>query len=399
MPEWEDAETIGGLLRFQSVACGYVGSPLYEDLLARAADDLRAGRADAARPRRARGRPQGLGAGAAPDGRRPPPCPRPGGRRRWRGATRRRRRRRAHLGGVSGDARGARGRAAAARRAPGADQRGGALRRPAAGLPRRRGAHRAGRCGCSRSAPAPASTSAGASTATRRTASPGARRTRPLRIEFELLGGAGLTASPGTVAERAGCDAAPVDPGSEEGRLTLLSYVWPDQAARMERLRAALEIAAARPAAVERSGAVEWTAARLAEPAPGRATILFHSVVMQYLSEDERDAFGRVVREAGSRAAEDTPLAWLRMEPDGDRAAVRLATWPGGEDRLLALAGYHGTPVEPRLTVTRARPRSSRVRARSRACRRSPPAFPTRRPGRRSCRCRGTRSRRRAPSS
>ena len=114
----------------------------------------------------------------------------------------------------------------------------------------------------------------------------------------------------------------------------------------MERLRAALEIAAARPAAVERSGAVEWTAARLAEPAPGRATILFHSVVMQYLSEDERDAFARVVCEAGSRAAEDTPLAWLRMEPDGDRAAVRLATWPGGEDRLLARAGYHGTPVE-----------------------------------------------------
>ena len=43
MPEWRDAETIGGLLRFQSVACGYVGSPLYEDLLARAADDFEQG--------------------------------------------------------------------------------------------------------------------------------------------------------------------------------------------------------------------------------------------------------------------------------------------------------------------------------------------------------------------
>ena len=53
-----------------------------------------------------------------------------------------------------------------------------------------------------------------------------------------------------------------------------------------------------------------------------------------------------IVREAGSRAAEDAPLAWLRMEPDGDRAAVRLVTWPGEEDRLLARAGYHGTPVE-----------------------------------------------------
>lgn len=169
----------------------------------------------------------------------------------------------------------------------------------------------------------------------------------PMRICFELSGGE-IPAVDATVAERAGCDASPVDPGSEEGRLTLLSYCWPDQTVRMERLRAALEIAAARPVAVERSGAVEWTAGRLAEPAPGRATVLYHSIVMQYLPEDERDAFGRVVREAGSWAGADTPLAWLRMEPDGDRAAVRIATWPGGEDRLLAHAGYHGTPVELR---------------------------------------------------
>src|SRR5947208_1364179 len=31
------------------------------------------------------------------------------------------------------------------------------------------------------------------------------------------------------VVDRAGCDAAPVDPTTEDGRLTLLSYVWPDQ--------------------------------------------------------------------------------------------------------------------------------------------------------------------------
>jgi hypothetical protein len=167
----------------------------------------------------------------------------------------------------------------------------------------------------------------------------------PLKIDFELSGGL-PPAVAAAVAEARGCDPAPIDPGSEDGRLTLLSYVWPDQTARMERLRAALEIAAASPAAVERSGAVEWARAQLAEPAPGRATVLYHSVVMQYLSEDEREAFSRIVREAGSRARDDTPLAWLRMEPDRDRAAVRIATWPGGEDRLLARAGYHGTPVE-----------------------------------------------------
>jgi hypothetical protein len=167
----------------------------------------------------------------------------------------------------------------------------------------------------------------------------------PVRIPFELSGGE-IDPVSAEVAERAACDAAPVDPGSEEGRLTLLSYVWPDQTERMQRLRAALELAARRPPAVERGGAVEWTAQRLTDPVAGRATVLFHSVVMQYLSEGDREAFSAVVREAGGRARLDAPLAWLRMEPDGERAAVRMATWPGGGDRLLARAGYHGTPVE-----------------------------------------------------
>jgi hypothetical protein len=167
----------------------------------------------------------------------------------------------------------------------------------------------------------------------------------PVRIGFELAGG-GIPDVPVAVAEAAGCDATPVDPASEEGRLTLLSYVWPDQGERIERLRAALELAAARPAQVERAVAVEWAEGRLAEPTPGRATVVFHSVVMQYLSEERRRAFTGVLRKAGARADAGAPLAWLRMEPDGDRTAVRLAVWPGGEDRLLARAGYHGNPVE-----------------------------------------------------
>jgi hypothetical protein len=84
----------------------------------------------------------------------------------------------------------------------------------------------------------------------------------------------------------------------------------------------------------------------LREPAPGRATVLFLSIVEQYLSEEELNAFHRHVREAGDRATAAAPLAWLRMEPAGRRAEVRLTIWPGAEERLLAHAGYHGTPVE-----------------------------------------------------
>lgn len=167
----------------------------------------------------------------------------------------------------------------------------------------------------------------------------------PVRLDFELRGD--LDASPRIeVAERGGCDAAPVDPASPEGRETLLTYVWPDQAGRVERLRAALEVAAAVPVKVEREGAAAWIERRLADPAPGRATVVYHSIVLQYLSEDERAAFHANLEHAAGCATAEAPLAWLRMEPADALAAVRLTTWPGGEDRRIARAGYHGSPVE-----------------------------------------------------
>jgi hypothetical protein len=69
------------------------------------------------------------------------------------------------------------------------------------------------------------------------------------------------------------------------------------------------------------------------------ATVVFHSIVMQYLPAAERERF-----EQALEAAPGT-VAWLRMEPaDDDLTDVRLTL--EGEDRLLARAGYHGDPVE-----------------------------------------------------
>jgi hypothetical protein len=148
------------------------------------------------------------------------------------------------------------------------------------------------------------------------------------------------------VAVRDGCDAAPVDPTTEEGRRTLLAYVWADQRQRVERLRAALGIAAAHPVRVERAPAAAWAAERLAEPAEGLATVVFHSVMTFYLSEPEREELLATIAAAGERARRTAPLAWLRLEGPGELAELRLTTWPGGEEGLLARAGYHGDPVE-----------------------------------------------------
>jgi hypothetical protein len=149
-----------------------------------------------------------------------------------------------------------------------------------------------------------------------------------------------------TVAERAGCDPAPVDPTTEEGRLTLISYVWPDQHERLARLEGAIALARRVPARVDRAPAGPWAAAKLADPAPGRATVVYHSVMTQYLSREERAELDGVLAAAGERATPDAPLARLAMEPANEMADVRLTVWPGGEERRVARAGYHGVPVE-----------------------------------------------------
>ncbi len=167
-----------------------------------------------------------------------------------------------------------------------------------------------------------------------------------LRLEFELEGEPGPLPSTVDIAERRGCDATPIDAATAAGRLTLLTYVWPDQRQRIARMEAALKVAEDVPAALDRETASTWTERALAEPAPGKATVLYHSIVSQYLSEEERARFFERVRAAGTRATADAPLAWLRMEPADDRADLHLTVWPGGEDRHLARVGYHGSPVQ-----------------------------------------------------
>lgn len=147
------------------------------------------------------------------------------------------------------------------------------------------------------------------------------------------------------VAERHGCDRSPVDPTTEDGRLTLLSYVWPDQVARIRNLRAALEVAKHTPAVVDRADAAGWLEQHLARPKSGLATVLYHSIVWQYLSDEQLDRVTEAIDNAAATATDDAPFAWLRMEAGGDIAHVRLVLWPGGADRLIATSSYHGAAV------------------------------------------------------
>lgn len=150
-----------------------------------------------------------------------------------------------------------------------------------------------------------------------------------------------------TIDSRRGCDRRPIDAADPATRQTLMSYVWPGQSRRFELLRDALEIAAANPPSVDRAEITDWLPERLAGQRQGVVTVVFHSIVWQYLTDAERDAIRASLAGAGERATPDAPLAWLRLEPSPDAvpAEVRLTFWPGGEERLLATGGFHLSPI------------------------------------------------------
>jgi hypothetical protein len=149
------------------------------------------------------------------------------------------------------------------------------------------------------------------------------------------------------VVARRGCDLSPLDPAREEHRLALQASVWADQVARFQRLRGALELAARVPATVDQASIMQWLPARLAEPAEGTATIVYHSIVEEYVPAGELAAFYQTMEEAGARASARAPLGWVRLEPQPGqkRHQLTLRLWPGGVEQPLALSGAHGTNV------------------------------------------------------
>lgn len=158
--------------------------------------------------------------------------------------------------------------------------------------------------------------------------------------------------TPAVIAQRSGCDRDPIDAALPESALTLLSYVWPDQDQRLGRLRAALDIAAELPVDIAHATIEDWLPEQLATAAPGVATVVFHSVVWQYLPESTRALVVATLDEAGARATTDAPLAYLRLEPAPVAyfpAQLRLTVWPGAasatDSRLLATSGFHFGPV------------------------------------------------------
>jgi hypothetical protein len=146
------------------------------------------------------------------------------------------------------------------------------------------------------------------------------------------------------VASHAACDVSPIDLQTDGAGLRLTSYVWPDQRERLDRLRAAIALAQRLHIRVEAADALTWAQDALAPQRRGCATVLYHSVMWQYLPEPTRNGLRGLIEATGSHATREAPLAWLAFEPPGSDAQMllTLTLWPGGQRRVLAEAHPHG---------------------------------------------------------
>jgi hypothetical protein len=160
-----------------------------------------------------------------------------------------------------------------------------------------------------------------------------------------------LSASP-RIRARLGCDLNPLELRNTAERLRLRAYIWADQANRLARFDAAVAIALADNVRVERMDAADWLDQRLARRGTDALTVVYHSVLMQYLPRASRERINGVLEQAGGSTA--NPLAWLRLEPEavleGKREStdflVDLIIWPGGERRVLARTDGHVRHLE-----------------------------------------------------
>jgi len=154
-------------------------------------------------------------------------------------------------------------------------------------------------------------------------------------------------AAPIQVVSRAGCDIAPIDVADPEVALRLRAYVWPDQLDRLARMDAAIEIACIHCVQVARADAADWLRQELTTPLPGATTVVYHSLMWQYMRPATQAEIEELLYIAGENASGEMPLAWLRFEPQPLDAPpeLHLTLWPGAHRQRLAIAHPHGAGV------------------------------------------------------
>lgn len=147
-----------------------------------------------------------------------------------------------------------------------------------------------------------------------------------------------------------GCDVAPVDLTDPDQALRLKAYIWPEHTVRFERMAAAIAEAGKSPPDLVQMNAADFIEAELARPqVAGTTRVLMHSIVWQYVPEDQQARVTQAMEAAGAMATPERPLAWIALEANRVLHLHELVVryWPGGsEPVMLARAHPHGASID-----------------------------------------------------
>jgi hypothetical protein len=146
------------------------------------------------------------------------------------------------------------------------------------------------------------------------------------------------------IARRRGVDLSPIDVTTPEGARMLQAFVWPDQTARLDRLRRAIDVARLDPPELIRGDYVAELPALLRDRVPGAQLVVFQTASTMYLDRPGAERLRAVLHEAGGRE----PLVFVTTgrAPDDDGFALEVERFPDGGPRRLAVFDFHGAWLE-----------------------------------------------------
>ncbi|SDY13852.1 hypothetical protein SAMN05661080_02448 [Modestobacter sp. DSM 44400] len=160
----------------------------------------------------------------------------------------------------------------------------------------------------------------------------------PVTLSCELSGPVPVPARVPKVVARMGVDLNPLDPADPDDRAWLHALIWPGHPERRSRLDAALDLAAAEPATMFTGHLLDQLPVAVAAAPAASTTVVFHTAVLAYLSDDDKAAFIALVG--------GLPVRWISQEGLGVLPAVRdRLPAPAPGDRAQLVLALDGEPV------------------------------------------------------
>jgi hypothetical protein len=176
----------------------------------------------------------------------------------------------------------------------------------------------------------------------------------PVVLECGTRGSVPVPARLPTIAGRIGIDRHPIDLAHPDEARWLMACVWPDQADRFERIRAAIILAQHSPGEIRRTDAVAGLRSAVEDAAADGHPVVMNSWVLNYLTDDQRVAYLAELDAIGS----ERDLSWVYAESpalcpgipfpfelENDHlTALMLARWRNGSRTVdhLGVAHPHG---------------------------------------------------------